>query len=497
MRQARQRREELKQRGRAVLGPAGVASPSAVVAPAGPAAAQAMAPGAAASIVARDLQAALAAADMRQLLAAEAAAMMTDGAEPAGAAGVEAAGAAVQAVLHPPPAAPAPAATAPAREIAFELPQSPRQGYGTPAAANYQQQQHHHHPLNSPALAFPQGFATPGPASAHPSLPSRPPPAPWDQRQPPFAATPAAGPPDPWDDPFFTGEDGQTHPQGEQWQGQWLGPGGLCGALGLLPPEGRRGAGSGGGGCGGCWSESELAAAEAEVRLAVYAAIAEQLQALEAEEEAAYLRAAAAAAAEQEAQDQAALQAALGAAGGSGLACGGGGGSDLGAGAQSEAVLCPVCGCAALAAVAGVIACPAERWQLDCRQEGLGLAHLRQRLAAAFEEHHASGCRGGLRFWVEGGGGGGGRGAGGPGAGGGGAATAEAGMAAGPDEMDTEFGGGCEGGGGESGGGEGGDLAAALRMAGAVAGAGTGLGGALGACMMAACGSCGRLSVVM
>lgn len=112
------------------------------------------------------------------------------------------------------------------------------------------------------------------------------------------------------------------------------------------------------------------------------------VQALE-EEEAAYLQAAALAAQEQEAQERAEQQQQQPFGGPMPMPGGatGGGGSSPGAGTASGsgAVLCPVCGGAALVAVSGVIACPAERWQLDCRQEGLGLGHLRQRLAAAFE----------------------------------------------------------------------------------------------------------------
>ncbi len=50
-----------------------------------------------------------------------------------------------------------------------------------------------------------------------------------------------------------------------------------------------------------------------------------------------------------------------------------------------EPVLCPVCCGCALVELHGVVACPAERWQLDGRADGLGLPQLRQQLACLFE----------------------------------------------------------------------------------------------------------------
>lgn len=44
---------------------------------------------------------------------------------------------------------------------------------------------------------------------------------------------------------------------------------------------------------------------------------------------------------------------------------------------------CPVCGQAALVQLHGVVACPAERWQLDLRSECITLDELRDKLAGA------------------------------------------------------------------------------------------------------------------
>lgn len=52
---------------------------------------------------------------------------------------------------------------------------------------------------------------------------------------------------------------------------------------------------------------------------------------------------------------------------------------------DSEQVLCPVCGRAALVQLHGVFACPLERWQLDVRVESLTLDSLRHRLAGVYE----------------------------------------------------------------------------------------------------------------
>ncbi|PNH02517.1 hypothetical protein TSOC_011496 [Tetrabaena socialis] len=145
-----------------------------------------------------------------------------------------------------------------------------------------------------------------------------------------------------------------------------------------------------GGGAGGAlpqWEEAEMAAAVAELQAELYQAIADELQAME-EEEARYL--------EHMAEEAFAGQFA---------SCAGEPASGRPHGADepgADSVLCPVCGRAALVMLHGIIACPAERWQLDGRTEGLGLPQLRQRLAGVFEEHHASGCRTGrLHFYLD------------------------------------------------------------------------------------------------
>ncbi|KAG1680017.1 hypothetical protein FOA52_007081 [Chlamydomonas sp. UWO 241] len=79
-------------------------------------------------------------------------------------------------------------------------------------------------------------------------------------------------------------------------------------------------------------------------------------------------------------------------AAGSGASGGGGGGS---------AIPCPVCQRATLVQLHGVVACLAERWQLDLRTEAISLEGLRERLAAAYECHVAAGCCGRLVFSVE------------------------------------------------------------------------------------------------
>jgi hypothetical protein len=66
---------------------------------------------------------------------------------------------------------------------------------------------------------------------------------------------------------------------------------------------------------------------------------------------------------------------------------------DMHLASPSEAgVPCPVCAQAWLAERAGVIACPRGDLMLDLRAEGLGLEHLRARLADAYEAHAGSGC---------------------------------------------------------------------------------------------------------
>ena len=67
-------------------------------------------------------------------------------------------------------------------------------------------------------------------------------------------------------------------------------------------------------------------------------------------------------------------------------------------GGQGPAVLCPLCQEAGLVQRQGVILCPTKDLRLDTSVEGLGLEDLRQRLAAAFTEHAAAGCRGRLVF---------------------------------------------------------------------------------------------------
>ncbi|KAG2482101.1 hypothetical protein HYH03_018957 [Edaphochlamys debaryana] len=113
------------------------------------------------------------------------------------------------------------------------------------------------------------------------------------------------------------------------------------------------------------WSEGELAEAEAEIRTDIFAAMEAELREMVAEVPLAGTPAAGA-----------------------------------GPGSRGLCVRCPVCRGADLAEAFGVVTCPAERWQLDCRQEGLGLADLGQRLHSVAQSHQAS-CPGELRFALD------------------------------------------------------------------------------------------------
>lgn len=71
------------------------------------------------------------------------------------------------------------------------------------------------------------------------------------------------------------------------------------------------------------------------------------------------------------------------------------------AGGGERAVLCPLCKASNLVLRAGLLVCPHEGWRLNLSVEGMSMDDVRARLAAAYEEHAASGCGAQLVFHIE------------------------------------------------------------------------------------------------